>query len=59
MSTPTIGALRLGTGNALAHWLGSATPLKISRWTTGRPHRIIHTPMVEAEDTLFPFAGLV
>jgi diacylglycerol kinase family enzyme len=57
--TPTIGALRLGTGNALAHWLGSATPAEdLNRWRSGRSHKILHTPMVKAEDTLFPFAGL-
>jgi diacylglycerol kinase family enzyme len=58
-STPTIGALRLGTGNALAHWLGSSTPVEdLHKWTTGRPHKVLHTPMVEAEGALFPFAGL-
>jgi diacylglycerol kinase family enzyme len=56
---PAVGVLRLGTGNALAHWLGSATPAKdLGRWAAGQLHKLVPVRMVEAEGTLFPFAGL-
>ncbi len=56
---PDVGILRLGTGNALAHWMNSGRPLRdIRRWRSGRVHRAVPVRMVVAEDTLFPFAGL-
>lgn len=56
---PTVGVLRLGTGNALAYWLNSSTPLAdIQKWQHPNGHSIIQANMIEAEDTLFPFAGL-
>lgn len=56
---PSVGVLRLGTGNALAHWLGSGRPVKdLLRWQGGLIHRTVPAQMVETEDTLFPFAGL-
>jgi len=56
---PRVGVLRLGTGNALAHWLGSTDPIRdLQRYQGGRIHKSIPMPLVEAEDTLFPFAGL-
>ncbi|RME28126.1 MAG: diacylglycerol kinase [Deltaproteobacteria bacterium] len=56
---PDVGILRLGTGNALAHWMGSGRPLRdLRRWRSGRVHRAVPVRMVVAEDTLFPFAGL-
>lgn len=57
---PTVGVLRLGTGNALAYWLGASTdPVKdLQKWLSGQTHALVETPMVEAEDTLFPFAGI-
>jgi diacylglycerol kinase family enzyme len=56
---PALGVLRLGTGNALAHWLGSASPVRdLGRYARGGDHRVCTVPMVEAEGTLFPFAGL-
>ena len=56
---PKVGALRLGTGNALAGWLGSSNPQRdLSSWKAQRIHQLQNVHMVEAEDTLFPFAGL-
>ena len=56
---PNVGVLRLGTGNALAHWLGSGRPIHdLRRWNDGQVHRSVAMHMVEAEGTLFPFAGL-
>jgi len=56
---PSVGVLRLGTGNALAHWLGSGRPVRdLRRWEAGQVHRSVSVQMVEAEGTLFPFAGL-
>ena len=56
---PSVGVLRLGTGNALAHWLGSGRPVTdLRRWSDGQVHRSVSLNMVEAEGTLFPFAGL-
>ena len=58
-SIPSVGVLRCGTGNALAHWLGSERPVQaLSKWQGGMLHRSVPVQMVEAEDTLFPFAGL-
>ena len=56
---PAVAILRLGTGNALAHWLGSGPPLTdLTQWRSGAVHRAVSVPMVEAEGTLFPFGGL-
>ena len=56
---PTVGVLRLGTGNALAYWLNSSTPVAdLNKWQSPHSHSIIEANMIEAEDTLFPFAGL-
>lgn len=56
---PAVGVLRLGTGNALARWLGSRGPVAdLRRWQQGRVHRYVSVNMVEAEGQLFPFAGL-
>ena len=56
---PSVGVLRCGTGNALAHWLGSDRPVQaLSKWQGGLLHRNVPVNMVEAEDTLFPFGGL-
>jgi len=56
---PDVGVLRLGTGNALAHWLRSGRPERdLRRWRAGKVHRAVPVTMVTTEDTLFPFAGL-
>lgn len=56
---PAVGVLRLGTGNALAHWLGSGRPARdLRRWRDGQVHKAVPVRMVRSEDTLFPFAGL-
>lgn len=56
---PAVGVLRLGTGNALARWLGSGGPVRdLKRWQEGRVHRVHDVSMVESEGKLFPFAGL-
>lgn len=56
---PAVGVLRLGTGNALARWLGSRGPVAdLRRWQQRKVHRYVSVNMVEAEGQLFPFAGL-
>ncbi len=56
---PSLGVLRLGTGNALAHWMGSCGALEdLRRYQAGDIHRTQPVTMVEAERTLFPFASL-
>ena len=56
---PAVGVLRLGTGNALASWLGSENPIRdIQAWNNGRSHSLQQVQMVESEGALFPFAGL-
>lgn len=56
---PSVGVLRLGTGNALARYLGSQSPIKdLMRWKSGQVHRALSVSMLEAEGTLFPFGGL-
>jgi len=56
---PSVGVLRLGTGNALAHWLGSGRPVHdLRRWNSGQVHRSVSMHMCEAEGTFFPFAGI-
>ncbi|MFT5681184.1 MAG: diacylglycerol kinase family enzyme [Myxococcota bacterium] len=56
---PNVGVLRLGTGNAMARWLGSGRPAAdLRRWQDGQIHRIVPLDMVESEETIFPFAGM-
>jgi len=56
---PAVAALRLGTGNALATWLDAPNPAKaLQNWREGQTHRQVSMRMVQAEETLFPFAGL-
>ena len=56
---PDVGILRLGTGNALARYVGSGRPLgALKSWHDGKVHRVTPLQLVRAEGTLFPFAGL-
>ena len=56
---PGVGVLRLGTGNALARYLGSGRPLKaIGDYAAGRVHKAVPIRMVESNGTLFPFGGM-
>jgi diacylglycerol kinase family enzyme len=56
---PAVGVLRLGTGNALAHWLGAGWPVRdLQRFHSGALHSRRSIRMVESEGTLFPFGGL-
>ena len=56
---PDVGVLRLGTGNALARWLGSGRPADdLRRWRAGQIHRLVPLDMVESEETIFPFASM-
>jgi len=56
---PRVGVLRLGTGNALARWLGSGQPMRdLLRWQGGMVHRAVPVSMVETEGDWFPFGGL-
>ncbi len=56
---PDVGILRLGTGNALARYVGSGRPLStLKRWQKGEVHRVTPLQMIRAEGTLLPFAGL-
>ncbi len=56
---PHVGILPLGTGNALARWVGSADPLGALRaWRERAVHRIQPLRMVRWGDTMFPFGGL-
>ncbi|MCB9759514.1 MAG: diacylglycerol kinase [Alphaproteobacteria bacterium] len=55
---PAIGVLRLGTGNALAHWLGSGRPVRdLQRYSDRAPHVSRSIRMVTSDGTLFPFGG--
>lgn len=56
---PAVGVLRMGTGNALARHLGCTDPVKdVSDYAAGVIHRETPIRMVEAEGSVFPFAGL-
>lgn len=56
---PAVGVLRLGTGNALAHWLGAGWPVwDLRRYARGDLHTRRRIRMVESEGTLFPFGGV-
>ena len=56
---PAVGVLRLGTGNALARYVGSSRPLRdLADYAKGGAHRAVPIQMVQSEGTLFPFGGL-
>jgi diacylglycerol kinase family enzyme len=57
--TPTLGILKLGTGNALASWVGArSVTADLSAWHRGDPARRIGMRLLESEGESFPFAGL-
>ena len=57
---PAVGVLRLGTGNAIARWLGSGrNPIRdIATYAAGDVHKSVPLRMVQCEGTLFPFGGV-
>ena len=56
---PRLGILRLGTGNALATWVGARTPTEdMKAWSAGEAYREVPMRFVHAEGEAFPFAGL-
>ena len=56
---PRLGILRLGTGNALATWVGARSPAEdMKAWTSGEAFREIPMRFVVAEGEAFPFAGM-
>lgn len=57
-SAPILGVLRMGTGNALAHYLGADQIIDDLRALRSGAQLMIHTVnMIEGEEGLFPFAG--
>jgi len=56
---PSVGVLRLGTGNAMARWLGSKSPVKdLANFQAGDVHRSHPLRMIRAEGALCPFGGM-
>jgi diacylglycerol kinase family enzyme len=56
---PRLGVLKLGTGNALATWVGARSPVEdLAGWARGEAFREMPLRLVHAEDAFFPFAGL-
>lgn len=56
---PPIGVLKLGTGNALANYLGAGEVLDDLRALRSGAHLKVHdVAMLEGDDGLFPFCGL-
>lgn len=56
---PRLGVLRLGTGNALATWVGARTVAEdLAAWSQGQPYEQVSMRLVEADGERFPFAGL-
>ena len=56
---PSVGVLRLGTGNALAHWLGSGRPVHdLRRWNSGPGSSLRLDAHVRSRGNVLPFAGM-
>ncbi len=56
---PRLGVLRLGTGNALATWVGARSPGEdLAAWSRGDAFRELPLRLCDAEGERFPFAGL-
>ncbi len=57
--TPRLGVLRLGTGNALATWVGARSMAEdLAAWARGDALRETSMRLVEAGTERFPFGGL-
>jgi diacylglycerol kinase family enzyme len=57
--TPMLGILKLGTGNALASWVGArAVTADLSAWHRGDPARRMSMRLMRSGGESFPFAGL-
>jgi len=57
--TPRLGVLRLGTGNALAAWVGARSVAEdLAAWSRGDAFCERTLRLCAAEGELFPFAGL-
>lgn len=55
---PPIGVLRLGTGNALAGWLGASRPVAdLRRFLSEGPARTVRVRLVTTDGHLHPFGG--
>lgn len=58
-TAPRLGILRLGTGNALASWVGArSVAADLKAWSRGDAFCELPLRMCEAEGESFPFAGL-
>lgn len=58
-NSPRLGILRLGTGNALASWVGARGIAEdLSAWHRGDAFCELTLRFCHAENELFPFAGL-
>ena len=58
-NAPRLGILKLGTGNALASWVGARpVPEDLKAWFKGEAYREKPLRFVRAEDDAFPFAGM-
>jgi len=56
---PRLGVLRLGTGNALASWVGARSVAEdLAAWSRGDAFCELPLRLCGAEGELFPFAGL-
>ncbi|MCO4769665.1 MAG: hypothetical protein KDA24_06500 [Deltaproteobacteria bacterium] len=56
---PRLGVLRLGTGNALATWVGAGSVAEdLAAWSRGQPYEEMPMRLVQADGERFPFAGL-
>ncbi len=58
LSSPRIGALRLGTGNGLSGVLGTSNPVKnVARLLEGKVPNTVSIPMIESDGEYFFFGG--
>lgn len=58
-NTPQLGILKLGTGNALASWVGSRPiPEDLQAWSDGEAYHRRGLRFVRDAETHFPFGGM-